>query len=121
MKKIVVDITSEEQVNQEFIDAWHRAERHEIAESEQRLYFLEPETLFHILSKRRLLLLHTLRAKGKTSVRGLSQLLQRNYNNVSRDVRILKAAGLIEQSNTDIFVPYDRIRAEIDLAAAVSI
>ena len=114
MKKILVGITSEEQVNQEFIDAWHRAERHEIASPEQRLYFLEPEMLLHLLSKRRLLLLHTLRAKGKTSVRMLSQILQRNYKNVFRDVQILKTAGLIEESNSDIFVPYDRIRAEID-------
>ena len=115
MKKIVSGIKNETQVNQEFIDAWHRAERHEIVVPKQRLYFLEPETLRHILSKRRLSLLHTLRAKGKTSVRVLSQLLQRDYKNVSRDVRILKTAGLIEQSNSDIFVPYDRIRAEIDL------
>jgi len=121
MKKIVVGIKNEAEVNQEFIDAWHRAEQYEMTAPEQRLYFLEPETLLHLLSKRRLILLHTLRAKGKTSVRILSQLLQRDYKNVSRDVRMLKTAGLIEQINSDIFVPYDRIRAEIDLASALTI
>ncbi len=41
---IQVGVASEDKVNQEFIDAWHRAEKDEIKEPEERLYFIDPET-----------------------------------------------------------------------------
>ena len=115
-KKIKVGLATEAQVNQEFIEAWHRAERGEIVVPEEHLYFLEPQTLLHILSRHRLALLHALRAHGQSSIRALSTMLRRNYKNVYRDVQLLKKAGLIRQTTSkDIFVPWDKIRAEINL------
>jgi predicted transcriptional regulator len=121
MRTIKVGIATEDQVNREFIDAWHRAERNAIKQSEERLYFLKPDMFLNVFSKRRLSLLHTLRTQGMTNVRILSQVLQRNYKNVARDVRILKAAGLVHQTDTkEIFVPWDKIQAEIDLAEKIT-
>jgi predicted transcriptional regulator len=116
-KIITVGIATEEQVNQEFIDAWHRAERDEINVPEERLYFLESRTFFSLLSPRRLKLLHTLRTQGLISIQALSKLLRRKYPNVYRDIQLLKKVGLICQKDTRyVFVPWDTIRTEIHLA-----
>jgi predicted transcriptional regulator len=118
--KIKVGIATEEQVNREFIDAWHRAEWHQISTPEEHLYFLEPQTLLRMLSRHRLALLYMLRSHGKISIQALSKLLRRSYKNVYRDVQLLKKAGLIHQTTSkDIFVPWDKIGAEIDLSSGM--
>ena len=113
----LVGIAAEEQVNREFIDAWRRAERGEINVPEERLYFLESKTFFSLLSPRRLKLLHALRPRGVISIQALSKVLRRKYQNVDQDVQLLKKAGLIRQKDTQyVFVPWDTIRTEINLA-----
>lgn len=42
---IKIGIATEEQLNQEFIDAWHLAEKGEVTQVEDNLYFLEPPNL----------------------------------------------------------------------------
>jgi predicted transcriptional regulator len=115
-KSITVEIATEEQVNQEFIHAWHRAERDEISIPEEHLYFLDSKTFFSLLSSQRLKLLHTLRTRGVISIQALSKVLRRKYQNVYRDVQRLKKAGLIRQKDAQyVFVPWDTIRTEINL------
>ncbi len=92
-KSISVGITTEEQIDQEFIDAWHQAERGKINVPEERLYFLESKTFFSLLSPRRLKLLHALRPRGVISIQTISKVLRRKYQNVERDVQLLKKAG----------------------------
>jgi predicted transcriptional regulator len=117
-KNIKVGIATEEQVNKEFITAWHKAEKGEIEMPEERLYFLDPKTFFRVLSKGRIDLLKVLHAKGLTSIRELSRLLKRDYKNVYQDVQLLKKMGLVkEDKNKKIYVPWDKINAEISLAA----
>ena len=117
-KNIKVGIATEEQVNKEFINAWHRAGKGEISVSEERCYFLEPITFFSVLSKRRIALLQHLHAYGVSSIRNLSKMLKRDYKNVHQDVQLLKKAGLISMDDSQkIFVPWDIINAEISLAA----
>ena len=116
-KNIKVGITTEEQVNKEFINAWHRARKGEISVPEERCYFLEATTFFSVLSKRRIALLQQLHAHGVSSIRNLSKMLQRDYKNVYQDVQLLKKAGLISMDDSQkIFVPWDTINAEIPLA-----
>lgn len=116
--KIKVGISNEKKINDEFIDAWKRAEQNKIKESEERLYFLEAKTLLRVLSEKRLALLQVLHDSGNVTIKALSRITDRNYRNVYDDVKILKDAGLIQQSDSrEIFVPWDRIQAEIDLAA----
>ena len=115
-KSITIGIATEEQVNQEFIDAWHRAERNEMIVPEERLYFLRPKTFFNILSPRRLKLLHILHKHGTINIQTLSKVLRRKYHNVYRDVQLLKNAGLIRQKDAQhVFVPWNTIRTEINL------
>ena len=116
--KIKVGVVNEAQANREFIDAWRRAENGKIKRPEERIYFLEAATLLKVLSNRRLGLLHLLYEHGALSIRRLSKLLHRDYHNVHDDVRLLKQTGLIQQTGKDtIGVPWDKIQAEIDLAA----
>ncbi len=116
--QIKVGLATEEQVNQEFIDAWHRAEQGTLTTTEERLYFLDTKTFLEVLSQGRLMLLYTLRTQGTLSVRTLSQLLARKYKNVYQDVQLLKKAGLIQETTVEnVFVPWDKIQAEIDLSA----
>jgi len=60
--KIRIGTATEDQVNQEFTDAWHRAQKGEITEPEEHLYFLEPDNFLKILSGKRLAFLYTLRS-----------------------------------------------------------
>ncbi len=117
-KNIKITIASEEQVNKEFINAWHKAEKGEIEVSEERLYFIDPKIFFQVLTKRRIELLKILHTRGILSIRELSRILNRDYKNVYQDVKLLKKIGLIHQDkNKRIYVPWDRISAEISLAA----
>lgn len=117
-KNIKIGIATEEQVNQEFIDAWHRAEKGEITEPEERIYFAEPAALMKVLSNPRLMILSTLRSQKIRSIHDLSDFLGRSYKTVCNDVRLLKKAGLIHQTPSEgVFVPWDKIQAEISLCA----
>lgn len=119
---IRIGIATEDRVNQEFIDAWHRAEQGILTEAEEHLYFLDPETFLQILSHSRLAILYTLRAQGTVSIQTLSKMLERKYKHVYQDVQLLKKAGLIlETASENMFVPWDKIQAEIDLSFAAPI
>ncbi len=117
-KNIKIGLASERDVNREFIAAWHRAAKEKIDVPEERLYFMEPSNFFQVLTKRRIALLKTLHHHGISSIRELSRLLNRDYKNVYQDVQLLKKAGLIHQDAAKkIYVPWDKIKAEIPLAA----
>ena len=117
-KQITVHIASDKDMNQAFINAWHQAEKGKSQETEEHLYFDDAATLLRILSNRRLTLLSILLSLGTTTIRALSKELKRNYRNVYDDVQALNQAGLIGKTpEKKIFVPWQKIITEIDLAA----
>lgn len=121
-KRIKVGLATEAQVNREFIEAWHRAEQGTLTTAEEHLYFLDTKTFLQILSQSRLTLLYTLRTRGAISVRALSHILARKYKHVYQDVQALKKAGLIQETTVEnVFVPWDKIQAEIDLLSAIPV
>lgn len=67
--------------------------------------------------QQRVAFLSELRKKRAGKVANLARRLHRNYKNVHHDLQLLKRAGLIEEDEQGAFVRYDKIRAEIDLAA----
>ena len=116
--KIKIGIATEEQINQNFIDAWHRAEEGVLTETEESLYFLNTKTFLEILSQNQLAILYTLRAAGRVNIKTLENLLEKKHAHLSRDVQLLKKAGLIKETpSKNIFVPWDKIQAEIDLSS----
>ena len=117
-KEIKMEVTDEVTSAMEFAKAWHLAIKGKTIEPVERIYFLDVKTMIHTLSNRRLELLNTLRQIGPTSIRAIAKQLKRDYKNVYSDVKMLKQIGLIETDREDyIWVPWDRIAAEIPLAA----
>jgi len=117
-KRIDVHIASEQDMNQTFVDAWKRAEQGVQPQGEEHLYFEDAASLLKVLSNQRLLLLSALLQLGHSSIRALSNKLQRDYKNVHSDVKALRVAGLIRiDEQNKIYVPWHKIHTEIDLAA----
>ncbi len=113
-----IGLATEDQVNKEFIDAWHKAEKGDVQFSEENVYFMDASTFFQVLSGRRVVLLKALHSQGVTSIRQLSRILHRDYKNVYQDVQLLRKIGLIRQDEMKrIYVPWDTLKAEIELAA----
>lgn len=115
---IKIEIKDEEDSAQEFVKAWKRAERGEaVEEPVDRLYFPDLATLLRTLTARRLELLKLLHNKAVSSVRGLAGLTKRDYKNVYQDIKALEAVGLVIRDEKGLSVPWERIVAEIRLAA----
>jgi predicted transcriptional regulator len=89
------------------------------AQSPATLSFETMELLLKALTPNRWTLLRTLRAKGHSSIRSLSQELHRDYRGVHGDVMALLECGLIERTDDGkVAVPWSRITAEIAIDAA---
>ena len=118
-KEIRLEVRGERESAQEFVGAWKRAARHPHRGSAiEHVYFLDVATMLRTLTKRRMELLHDLHRRGPMTVRALAIHLKRDYKNVHADVKLLRQVGLIELDETGkAGVPWDRIAAEIQLAA----
>jgi len=117
-KNIRIEIKDEKKSAGEFVHAWHRAEKGEPPEEPvSRIYFQDLETLLKILTPRRLELLKFLHDKGNMSIRALAAALKRDYKNVYQDVKLLVTIGLIVTSKNVLSVPWERIVADVRLAA----
>ncbi len=116
--EIKIEIKDEKESAQEFVRAWKRAERGEpVEEPVDRLYFPDLGTLLRTLTVRRIELLKVLHREGPFSIRGLAALTKRDYKNVYQDVKALEATGLVIRVEKGFSVPWQRIVAEIPLAA----
>lgn len=96
-----------------------RIDAGDISRQPETIAFETMDLFLETMTSDRWRLLQALKVAGTVSVRSLSQLLERDYREVHSDVRALIEAGLIE-SNTedDIFVPWDRVTAEMVLGVA---
>ncbi len=117
-KDIKIEVKGAEEAAMEAVRAWERAEQG-IAPGEpvDSLYFQSLETLLGVLSPRRLDLLRVLHESGPSSVRALARKLNRDYKNVHQDVTLLEKVGLVQRKGEKVHAPWDRIIAEIRLAA----
>ena len=117
-EKVNIEIANKEKVYNEFIETWHAVEEGKEIEPKEKIYFLDYQTFFKVLTKQRIRLLKVLYEKEAISINQLSKILKRNYKNVYEDVKILKQIGLIkEDKNKKIYMPYSKINTEINLAA----
>lgn len=117
-KDIKIEIKDEKISAQEFINAWHRAEKGEAPEEPvNRVYFQNLETLLKILTPKRLELLKAIHHKGDMSIRSIAAFLKRDYKNVYQDVKSLETVGLVVTAKNGLSVPWERIVADIRLAA----
>jgi predicted transcriptional regulator len=117
-KTVNVHIDSLEGMGERFVTAWKAAEAGD-RKSRSHITFLSLESFVSVMSPKRLQLLRQLRSEGASSIRALSGALQRDYKSVHGDVTLLADAGLIERSKDGkIAVTWDKVNAELDLAAA---
>ena len=117
-ERVNIEIANKEKVYREFIETWHAVEEGKEIEPKEKIYFLDYQTFFKVLTKQRIRLLKVLYEKEAISINQLSKILKRNYKNVYEDVKILKQIGLIkEDKNKKIYMPYSKINTEINLAA----
>ena len=117
-KTVNLHISSLDAMGQRFVGAWMDAEAGR-AVTAQHTTFLGLESFTAALSPKRLEILRRLRAAGPSSVRALAALLNRDYKSVHRDVDTLIAASLITREASDrVSVTWDKVVAELDLAAA---
>lgn len=117
-KQIRIGVGDAESTASGFVEAWKQAEKGEVLEVDQRLYFENLETLLKNLSPGRWILLRRLRKTGPMSVRTLAKQLERDYKNVHTDVNRLELIGLIARTKDNrIEVPWDIVEARLMLAA----
>lgn len=113
-----IDISSREEMGQQFIEAWERARASEAVEPYYGLGFETLETLLNTLTPKRWALLTYLRRHGPMTVYALAKGLDRDYKNVHGDVKVLQELDLIARTEDGkIEVPWDEIEAHLRLAA----
>jgi len=115
MKKVQITVGgSLEEDGEDFIKAWHRAERGE-AVDEHRLGFESLETLLSVLTTKRFEILRHVHRQPAANIKALAAQLRRDYRNVHDDVVALTSAGLLTRSGTQVRTDYDVIDARITL------
>ena len=117
--RLAIGVRSPQQVGEDFVRAWKRAEKGLPPEEPiNRLHFADTATLFKYLSSKRFELLQHLREIGPLSIRKLSAELHRDYKNVHTDVKDMVHVGLIEETKDGLLsVPWDVIISELPLLA----
>jgi predicted transcriptional regulator len=117
-RNIKIEVKGVEESAKEAVRAWERAEQGIVPEEPvDRLCFQSLETLLSVLTTRRLELMKVLHESGPSSVRALAKRLNRDYKNVHQDIALLEKIGLIERKDGKASAPWERIIAEIRLAA----
>lgn len=110
--KITVGGAIEEEAARRFVDAWYRAERGE-SFRERYLAFESWDSLYRVLTGKRMELLKYVHRHKVPSIRALAKALDRDYSNVYADIQALAAAGLLDISKGDIRADYDAIETKI--------
>jgi len=105
-----------EAVGERFVDAWHRAERGELTESEYHVSFTDFATFAAVMSPKRLELLRHVHRSPPRSIRALAQALGRDYRRVHADVEALVNAGLLERDADGLRADYDTVHMETSIA-----
>ena len=117
-KTIHVGIGSAKESLDRFEAAWKKAAAGKRIVPSERLTFASLPLLISTLTPARWALLERLRQEGELTIYELAKKLKRHYKNVYSDVTRLSVLGLIEKSADEkVFVQWDRISAELSLAA----
>lgn len=102
-----------EQMGQDFVRTWNKAERGERTGEEVHLRF-PIETLAAVTSEKRIEVLRHLRVHPEPSITALARNLKRDYRRVHDDVKILLDAGLVMKHGGMLSAPYGEFSVNID-------
>lgn len=113
-----IEVSRPEAALAEFVDVFKRAEAGETVEPREAVGFEDMAKLVATLTPKRLELIERLRASGPVSAYALARDLKRHYSTVYKDLTTLRRLGLVERDeNKQVFVPWDTIHIELQLAA----
>jgi predicted transcriptional regulator len=98
-----------------FVEAWRRAERGERVR-EEHLSFESFEGLIATLSPKRIELIRFVRQRPNLSIAALARELGRDYKRVHGDVRVLEAAGLLEEDAAGLRAPFAGVDAQLSFS-----
>jgi predicted transcriptional regulator len=105
-----------DEVGQRVIDAWHRAERGDLKESEYHVSFEDFATFAAVMTPKRLELLRHVHRAPPRSIRALAQALGRDYRRVHEDVEVLANAGLLNRDAEGLRADYDTVHLDTRIA-----
>lgn len=110
MSTVIVKVGSAKQGLKGFKRAWKTGEY-----QGEYVTFDSLNTLLATLTSRRWELLGELQAGDKISLRELARRLKRDIRRVHEDVHRLIDVGLVVQDDDGVHVPFDEIRAELEM------
>lgn len=121
IKHITLKVKTLDEMAADFKHAWGEAGKGKtVREAAETICFDSVEEMQKFLSPERIRLLRTVHEKNPKSIYELAKMLDRDRKNVTDDVKMLEAVGLIERkavkSNKDkveLVVDYDRIQMDI--------
>lgn len=114
-KRTIIVGGSLEEAARRVAEAWHRAERGETVEAEDKVTFASWSALASAMSDKRHELLKHLHRHPAPSLRALARELGRDYKRVYEDVAVLESVGLVERDQDGLRADYDEIRTVIAL------
>jgi predicted transcriptional regulator len=119
MKTLSVRIGTMADAKARFVGAANRALAGKAVEASPTLNFACYDDMHRVLSPSRLAIVRVLVGQGAVSICETARRIGRDVQAVHRDVTTLANAGVIERTEGGIGFPYDTIRFEFDLSAAV--
>lgn len=123
IRQILIKVKTLNEMAAGFKRVWKKAAKDESTPpAVETICFESVEDMQKFLSPERIRLLNAIHERRPASILALARLLERDRKNVSEDVKMLEAVGLLERKVTkkeknkvELVVDYDRIRLEIAL------
>ena len=121
IKHIVLKVKAIDEMAADFKRAWKDVGKGKsVREAAETICFDSVEDMQKFLSPERIRLLKTVREKNPKSIYELAKMLKRDRKNVTEDVKMLEAVGLIERKTAksgkekvELVVDYGRIQMDI--------
>ena len=121
IKHIVLKVKAIDEMAADFKRAWRWAGKGKsVREAAETICFDSVEDMQKFLSPERIRLLKTVHEKNPKSIYELAKMLKRDRKNVTEDVKMLEAVGLIERKiaksgkeKVELVVDYGRIQMDI--------
>ncbi|MBI5970226.1 MAG: MarR family transcriptional regulator [Deltaproteobacteria bacterium] len=121
IKHITLKVKTLDEMAADFKRAWKEAGKGKsVREAAETVCFDSVEDMHKFLSPERIRLLKTVHEKTPKSIYELARMLDRDRKNVTEDVKMLEAVGLIERKaakrgkeKVELVVDYDRIQMDI--------
>jgi len=121
IKHITLKVKTLDEMAADFKRVWKEAGRGKsVREAAETICFDSVEDMQKFLSPERIRLLKTVHEKNPKSIYELAKMLGRDRKNVTEDIKMLEAVGLIERKTVksgkekvELVVDYDRIQMDI--------